>query len=134
MEKRLINMEVKYEYKSRVSMLIINSSISPILHGDFGQSLKMISNSCATIINKNGKINKYYYYNKKDANIREISINTSEQILICTNFITNEYFCSDKFITMKLNTMLAQIPNVNYVDVLNVVDEVITDICNYVKE
>lgn len=127
-------MEVKYEYISRVSMLIINSSISPILHGDFGQSLKMISNSCATIINKNGKINKYYYYNKKDTNIREIGINTSEQILICTNFITNEYFCSDKFITMKLNTMLAQIPNVNYADVLNVVDEVITDICNYVKE
>lgn len=127
-------MEVKYEYISRVSMLIINSSISPILHGDFGQSLKMISNSCATIINKNGKINKYYYYNKKDTNIREIGINTSEQILICTNFITNQYFCSDKFITMKLNTMLAQIPNVNYADVLNVVDEVITDICNYVKE
>lgn len=127
-------MEVKYEYISRVGTLIINSSISPILHGDFGQSLKMISNSCATIINKNGKINKYYYYNKKDANIREIGINTSEQILICTNFITNEYFCSDKFITMKLNTMLAQIPNVNFVDVLNVVDEVITDICNYVKE
>ena len=127
-------MEVKYEYISRVSMLIINSSISPILHGDFGQSLKMISNSCATIINKNGKINKYYYYNKKDANIREIGINTSEQILISINFITNEYFCSDKFITMKLNTMLAQIPNVNYADVLNVVDEVITDICNYVKE
>lgn len=127
-------MEVKYEYISRVGTLIINSSISPILHGDFGQSLKMISNSCATIINNNGKINKYYYYNKKDANIREIGINTSEQILISTNFITNEYFCSDKFITMKLNTMLAQIPNVTYVDVLNVVDEVITDICNYVKE
>lgn len=66
MEKGLINMEVKYEYKSRVSMLIINSSISPILHGDFGQSLKLISNSCATIINKNGKINKYYYYDKKE--------------------------------------------------------------------
>lgn len=127
-------MEVKYEYKSHVSMLIINSSISPILHGDFGQSLKMISNSCIIIINKNGKINKYYCYDKKNTNIREIGIDTSKQILICTNFITNEYFCSDKFITMKLNTMLAQISNANYVDVLNVVDETINDICNYVKE
>ena len=36
--------------------------IGNAFHGDFGQSLKMISNSCATIINKNGKINKYYYY------------------------------------------------------------------------
>lgn len=126
-------MEVKYEYISRVGTLIINSSIFPILHGDFGQSLKMISNSCIIIINKNGKINKYYYYDKKNNDIRKIDIDTSKQILICTNFITNEYFCSDKFVTMKLNTMLAQVPNVNYVDVLNVVDEVINDICKGVN-
>lgn len=34
---------------------------------------------------------------------------------------------------MKLNTMLAQVPNVNYVDILNAVDEVINDICKGVN-
>lgn len=109
------------------------SAYNPIVVGINGQ-LNMISNSTVIVINKNGKINRYYCYDKKNTDIRKISIDTSKQILICTNFITNEYFCSDKFITMKLNTMLAQIPNANYVDVLNVVDKTINDICNYVKE
>ena len=125
-------MNVQYKYIPRLSECIM-SAYNPIVVCINGQ-LNMISNSTVIVINKNGKINKYYCYDKKNTDIRKISIDTSKQILICTNFITNEYFCSDKFITMKLNTMLAQIPNANYVDVLNVVDETINDICNYVKE
>ena len=125
-------MNVQYKYILRLNEFIM-SAYNPIVVGINGQ-LNMISNSTVVVINKNGKINRYYCYDKKNTNIRKINIDTSMQILICTDFISDNYICSDVNITMKLNTKLAQIPNANYVDVLNVVDKTINDICNYVKE
>lgn len=130
-------MNVQYKYILRLNEFIM-AAYNPIVVGinavRINGQLKMISNSTVIVINKNGKINRYYCYDKKNTDIRKINIDTSKQILICTDFISDNYICSDVNTTMKLNTKLAQIPNASYADVLNVVDETINDICNYVKE